>query len=764
MSKSKAPKVVKNPSDKHRKRMPLYIIIAILEIAAIILSLAFCMTQCNKPVQGELSPTPPYQNEDGGEIIIERPEGDGSISEGVYVATEYDEDPPVEDPPVEEVEEEDEWDVTKFETLTSVPGVQYKKVIQVVGTATSGNRRTITVDNTKSGILSTDFEGFGCNYFPSMGTHVAQLEHNESDAYLEINTKRFNDAGYRYARTMFQLDWMITNECKNPELYKDRKDWNKNVDYVNYINGVYDFNSDKFQAFVEACKMMEETGCEVYLAFGWKIDARVQDWFSVSPSKPGASAPRDNKAYAKAATALFKYMREEVGLTNFNIISFYNEPSMQQNYNDGGVDFYDIGDNRVTYLEMVKECSKALKKDDATKDVQIMAADTANDILTADSFDNHNVYLKNHASKYINAYTFHYYYPHWQYWAPTDGSYSPYEELHKVMVIMNKMFKDKKHKVFLTEFYAGSWEDSTWGDTRYQGWEGSETGYYLACANAGINGVFKWSVAAGYIDGIGLVGGSQRDSWATPTDAASIADVNESYYLEVMLNNYVPKHANVLDITWKGKDMHVGSYQSKDGKDIAVVVDTTDKATDSRNLTINFKKSLGGKTIYVYRHAMYNPISSNATIGTPVKTIKDVNSSLDFILDKNYGAYVFSTIPPVAQLELVTPGTKNASVYNECEADGSVKIQYVELNCQDVDIEWEVVRYTCAAELDANGVALDKVSKDVTAGRVGTIVPNKNSKTITYYPDSAAKSGDLIAIRGTIKGTNRFTSAIIEIK
>lgn len=105
---------------------------------------------------------------------------------------------------------------------------------------------------------------------------------------------------------------------------------------------------------VEYWKALEEAGTEVYLAFGWKIANRIQSWFSSDMRYSRESAPRDLDAYADACVALYKYVREEVGLTNFSTLAFYNEPGQVFT---GGIPYQDFsvsGDKRVWWANWLQ--------------------------------------------------------------------------------------------------------------------------------------------------------------------------------------------------------------------------------------------------------------------------------------------------------------------------------------------------------------------------------------------------------------------------
>ena len=208
--------------------------------------------------------------------------------------------------------------------------------------------------------------------------------------------------------------------------------------------------------------------------------------------------------------------------------------------------------------------------------------------------------------------------------------------------------------------------------------------------------------------------------------------------------------------------MHCGAYSSADGKDLAIVIDGSDKAKTARTLSIKLEKSLGGKNIYVYKHTQETVCDGNATIPTAVETIENVTDNFTFKIPGGYGAYVLSTKAPVKQIAFFVPGSDIPAAFNDCAVNGTVDIGYNRIDAETSDeIVWEVKRYSVAAEIDSNGVELKRARKGANDD-LGTISDN-GAGVITYTPAADAKVGDTIAIRGTYKGTNRFASAIIQI-
>ena len=498
-------------------------------------------------------------------------------------------------------DDDDEWDDDDFGDIEDGDTEDYTPVIQNLGKAVSGATRKVEVSNTTSGIEFTGFYGIGCNVFPSQFTLYAQQKEGSVPAYSELYAKRFNDISLSYARSWFQVDWFVTNEAGDD--YKDYEDnWEDNPDYKNWINGVYNFYSDEMNSAVEYWQMLEDAGTEIYLAYNWKNAKRIQAWFGNDPFHAEIAAPRDLEAYAKAAAALFKHVRNERGLTNFNTLAFYNEPDRANGYDyEGSWDYTTIGDKALYWMNMVKACHEVFSNDPELEDVQIASADCSN-LITAVTDNYVNPYLRNHGGyQYFDMFTFHVYAT--AYTGRCEEGDTVYDTLIKMFTFVENWYPGNNN--WITEYYSTDIGFTAENHKAYMwenyGWSHSAAGMFIACANTGIHGLFKWTILGHALpDPInGNVANGETSSWATAVSVDTAIKVMNSYYQESLLNTYVKNDSNVHNITWEGDDIRCSAFTTKDGKDFSLVVEANEDSVD-RVVDVTLKKSLGGKKLYVY--------------------------------------------------------------------------------------------------------------------------------------------------------------------
>ncbi len=711
------------------------------------------------------------------DIIIARPVTDLGISTGVKLAFSDGEE---EENMGEEFEEE-EFEEIEDEEVT------YVSPVSAFGSAVEGNDRNFSVDNSKGGIIHTNFHKLGCNAFPTMFTLFAQTaderktsDQTEKVAYIELNAKRFNDIKASYARSWFQIDWMMTNKAgEDYKKYKDNPE--QNPDYIAYNKGEYDFNNEYMQSCIKYWRMLGDAGTEIEVSFGWKIAERIQDWFGEDPSRPRISAPKDLDRYADAAKEMFIYCYEQ-GLTNVNILSYYNEPQQIEDstWRDSW-DYATVGDKRVYWGQMALLARKALDSDKRTKHVTIWGAEPVGAARAKNFSENYiNVYLYKYYSDIIDVLTFHEYYSAYIGSPNTEGHYANfYETAGKA----RGFYKDTTLAV--TEFYAASRDvpDTTWGYNweKYGGWNSSYCSYLIALANNGWHTGLSWGFVGGWVGdpGYGLIGDavSINDmtgdrvhmAWSFPRSVESAGWVRNNFYNISLLNNYIPDYANVHNMKFEGEDLHASAFTSKDGKDFSLLIEKNE-GSDALNFKVKLEKSLEGKDINVFRFSYESspketPRNIQATIPELYDTIANVKTSFSYTekaAEKGkYTVYIFTTLKPLAQLELYNADTGAQAVASELKVNeqGSISIKPTLIDCPaGTKVEWEIKEY-CV--MPTSKGQLQTLKTEIANADLGTISVSGN--TVTYTPAADAKNGDVVALRGTIKGTNRFASAMIHI-
>ena len=678
------------------------------------------------------------------QIIFARPITEGYISSGVKISLDADGEA---DDDLDIGIDEDDFELGDIED----DEYNYQPLIQKLGASVSGNKRTININNSEKGVLYKGFTGVSCNVFPTQTSLYSQTIAGDAEAYLELNGKRFNDVSPKYARAWFQIDWIITQESGNHtddlswKKYKENDNWEENPDYINYYNRVYCFSdgqtmNDEFNAFVDYCTMLDEANIDIYLAFGWKVASRIESWFGADPIQGRTSAPLDLDAYADAAVALYKYMREDVGLDNFNVLSFYNEPNRTNDhifYAES--DFATIGDKGVYWASMARKCREALKKA-GMSDVKIMGADLSGDIdVSADNYV--NPYLRNHAKNVVDTYTFHYY-----------GYYSEgYEELFDKLVFVSNFYNKP---TMITEMFTAEKDIQSEAAFKWKDWDRSIASVYIACANNGVLGAFRWVYVGGALpDPIGYdLENGDKALWIRPTSVETANEVHHAFYEDSMLNQYVPKNANVHKIDWVGEDLRTSAFTSEDGKDFALVIEANE-FDENRNLKVNLTESLEGKTLYVYRYTHQQKINGNATVPASVKTIKNVYKHFEFDISYRYGLYVISTIKPLKQVALFDKSSAPTTAVN-CKINGSVKVNAELIDCNDDDeLIWEIKRYSGAVKTkkkkELRRENCIETGSYLEKGSITKI--SSDTLTMTYTATDKAEVGEVIAIRCTVK-------------
>lgn len=702
----------------------------------------------------------------GREIVVSLANTDGRISSGVKLDYEGDEFDEFGD----EFFDDDLDDLDNSSTATYEPLIQ-KFGSKVVG---SKNIRDITVDNTKKSVVYTNFEGIGSNVYPTQSTLYAQTTTESRKAFLEINAERFNDINGAYARSWFQIDWMMTNYAGD-DYRKYDFDWENNPDYKAYNNSEYDFENEIFQSCVDYWGMLKETGTRVEVAFGWKIATRIQSWFVQDISRARTSAPDNLEQYADACKQMFLYLFDK-GITNVDVLSFYNEPAGVENASSRfNNDYATLGDRRIYWAKMASLCKEALKSDSRTKHIEVWGAENSENITTASLTDKYiTPWLYFNYPDLLDVYTFHVYGN--RYVVDGEGFYS---NLFDLTLFASNIFKGKR--LMSTEFYVCDRqypEDNKnyyWYNTG--GWASSHAAYFILMANTGWSAMLNW----GFVSGV-LLDPSNMDpangysaAWKHPSNIENVGMVQYPFYEQALLNNYVPDHANVHKVTWEGDDIHTAAFTSPDGKDFSLLVEKNE-GTEALTFNAKLKNSLGGKNIYVYRFTFESSdANTEAGIQTTVPALYDTISNVTKTINYTekaaekglYAFYIFTTIEPLKQLELYKEGTGYAEqgVYSlvSRSAGGTVAIEPKFIDCEDNGVKWEIKRYSCSPKNEGAKNEELSVDKVLANGDLGTLTQSGNVGK--YKLPADAKVGDIIALRCTINGTNgkRFATGMIEV-
>lgn len=498
--------------------------------------------------------------------------------------------------------------------------------------------REIVVDTNV--ILNDNFYSFGTNSFASVLSPEATEKIGMNKVYNELNKERLAALKPKISRMWFQIDWMITNtetdlSAANVENNKDR---------LNYINGIYDFNSVWMQSFYEYVEMLNEFGCKVEINFGWKTATRLKEWFNAPTNDFKVGAPKDLKAFAKAAAALVQELHRR-GYGNIKAISFYNEPN---------------GSEREQTKEWV------------------------------------NYQLQNSA-QYIDQWTGHHYYN-------DENKFNNYSRTYDTL----KHYAEATNRNFMvTEFYGNhsnevaktwyNWNDST---TSYF-IAASNTGTRGVLTWSSVGGYLPDPLYMNLHE-------RERCAWQILVSEETAGNVNRVFYEQSLLSNYVPYGSKVLYTDWTGDDIKTSAYLLPDGNLTILVESNgifSGAAMESGNdgnktvkITINDGIDRTFKRIsYI---AETQEINANATVNSPDKTIETENGSFTDTYGKFYSTHIYTTAPIKKQVEM-------DEVFHHVEKGKTAKLSAKLIDCEETDkIVYSITEATCEdkGSVDENGV------------------------------------------------------------
>lgn len=174
----------------------------------------------------------------------------------------------------------------------------YKSPIQQTGTpAGNSSVRNINVKTAKT--VFSNFMSFGADIHPGILGNEGIAKTGMNSVYFEIEKKRYMSAKPQINRFLFPIGNIITDTESNPA----REDWQNNADYINYKNGVYDFESSDMQSVYQYLDILKACGGKVYINFGYTNETRIQSWMCLREDAPNQSAPADTQLFVKACIA-----------------------------------------------------------------------------------------------------------------------------------------------------------------------------------------------------------------------------------------------------------------------------------------------------------------------------------------------------------------------------------------------------------------------------------------------------------------------------
>ena len=588
--------------------------------------------------------------------------------------------------------------------------ITYTSPFAAVGPAVSGQNRTIKVDNNR--VVYKNFIGLGANHAALYTSEYCQKKYGIKSPYFDLEAKRWNTASMSLVRVWFQYDYFFTNvetDYKNVPVSENR-------DYKNYLNGVFDFESDSMKALVDYFKEWKKSDTKVLLDLGWYHGARIQSWFGIQNTASDlAAAPYDIDACCKATVALLKYLRNDLGLTNVQYISYANEI----NAYDSGREFTVIGDQYTYYAKLMKEMKRQINSEPTLKGkIACCGAEIASNYDPLAWFGKNCKDIFDHNN-------FHVYF--------TEVNMQRYGDKYEDFVWWQylKMNDCANGNVLHTEFSAAAFECT--GGNIWKNWENSYAGVFIAAANTGTKGLLSWNFSTMYMgDPLYYEIGGDQDTSAFKSPK-SIDDVDLVYgksNIFGLLGQYASHGMDVLYCERTGDDLRVTTLRDSDGN-YTLVVEAND-AKAQRHVEIDFSKAVN-KTFYRFTYNRASKVDANFTIPACNKTFNNIGTTLYDTLEKDYGVYIYTTKKPIKQI--------NLSVVGKTVQPGDK----VNLGATMVDC-------------DAGDKILYKVNK-ATADK-GTVSGNG-----VYTVPSNAKSGDTVSVKAYLESdSNVYAICLIEVK
>ena len=601
----------------------------------------------------------------------------------------------------------------------------YKSPIQQTGTP-AGNSpvRSINIKTAKT--VFSNFMSFGADIHPGILGDEGIAKTGMNNVYFEIEKKRYMSAKPQINRFLFPIGNIITDTEPNPT----REDWQNNADYINYKNGVYDFESSDMKSVYKYLDLLKECGGKVYINFGYTNETRIQSWMCLREDSPNQSAPADTKLFVKACIATLEELVIKRGYDNIIGVSFFNEPNSSNH-------FEAIGSKPAYYSSIVKKTAEALKKSKLNGKIQIFGAEVSNIRINNRSFID---YLFDNSLQYLNAFTAHNYFSSIA--KPDEGVTEPvnYDFNYKLGSFVKNYYKTP---IYFGEFNTGNYDyneekTGTKVDKSEGGrwtWETSNAAYFISCANSGVGGAARWSYSGQYWPdpaGWGSYENNYHSLYLCPLSLdATENGVLDKYYEDSLLTNYVKAGSDVLYVDWTGEDTRVSAFKLPDGN-YTVIVEVNEAKTD-REIKLNFDKSIG-KTFYrmSFSHNVKN--TGNATVQPCDKKFANVGNSISDTVGKEYAYYVYTTCAPIKQVEL-------DHVTAEISAGKTAQFTAKLVDCpENEEIVWSI---------SAN-----------VGGHKGTV-----SQSGLYTAASDSVAGDMVAVRASLKSDpSVYTVAIIKIK
>ena len=591
--------------------------------------------------------------------------------------------------------------------------------------------RVITV-NTEV-VISENYAGVGNNHWSS--PYISGM----NDAYQTVNEKRTNTIKPAYMRMLFLPDWLVDTSLSSEE---QQREWE---------SGIYHFDNIEVINFFQKVKMYKESGTDVILNMGARVDYDIMDWFPVKDaahSEGGTrAAPANLEAFADATYAIFEYAWDN-GYDNVNMLSWYNE------VNGGNYEMY--WDKPMYWCTMIKKTHEEFKSHtykgvNARDKIKIFGTELSG-FLGEESIDYWMEYVTENLVDENGDPVYDYYSCHHYPWTAS------YDEVLENVKNMGKKYPG----VWTNEIgaiTAGSKQTTHSGsETFVSNFKYSESAMVIMQSNAGYGGAACWVAGPdvapspmGINFDMGLMG-----MWTYPYKDMSVA---HNFGFRSLMMRYIPKNSKVYKNTVLSSDILCAVYGIEEGdsiKDMTALLDVEANSAQ-RNLTIAFGSKAANKTFE--RHVYYYPDADSE--GWEWADAKyedgDLMPVTDKVLTADKNGNITDTLPANAHCMVVyTTLEEQVQILTnkqivQLDKNGTYDFDVTEIyGTDDKNVTWSVYG---KSRSDTNR------GYNWTTENCGTIDQNGN------YNATGTSSGDTVSIKITSNyDPTAYTVIIVEIQ
>lgn len=474
--------------------------------------------------------------------------------------------------------------------------------IDFVSAATSYKEASVDFNDT----IVEDFYGIGADVLP-MAFMPESLKTGYNDVYWEMERRRINLVRPNVIRFWFQPDWLVET-------------------YEQYKNGEYNFDTEKMYSVYKYLDAFKEAGSEIELNFNFTISHDAQKWFSLSvpPAFTYKALPRELDLFAKCCAATLKELIFNRGYDNIKYLTFYNELDYREWALKAASDTDIENPIKEHWEKTLRMCRAELDKVGLSNIKMWGCEQSGSNKSQKDWMD----YFEENCSDVLDVHSSHRY----QINSSNNKDYL-------------KMLNDgaKTKPVVITEC------GQCYSNDEYS-FDLNHVQFFCELANAGISGALIWCLSGVAItDPCSFTMRNFIDMWDSLQFDGAINNVREVFYEWAMLCRYIPNHCkSVRTKVDCGNDMRCCAF--KIGEDDYTVVVELDSAGSERNIKLNLGENIGKK---MYRHIYKRPYSRNGNaLLPPVSKEIFVNDTIEDTVGGDYMEIVYTTIPPVHQIEL----------------------------------------------------------------------------------------------------------------